>query len=54
MQTLTRAQLASKYSVHVSTLARWIKKYGIDIPKWQKVLRPADLKKIVEVIGEYE
>lgn len=52
--TLTRAELANLYGIHVSTLARWIKKYKLAVDPCKKVLTPADLKIITDKLGPYQ
>lgn len=51
----TVATLAAKYNVDPRTLRRWIKPIqdSLSPPPWRSI-RPVDLKKILEFIGEYE
>lgn len=45
----TRNQIADEYGIHVRTLHRWIKKYGINIPPG--ALTPFSQQRIYDVLG---
>ena len=53
-KALSRAELASKYGVHVTTLYRYLKRAGIEFSRYQKILMPADLEKIKAALGPWE
>ena len=45
-------EICAQYQIHRSTLRRRLRDEGIELPKYQRYISPAQVRKIYQTLGE--